>query len=137
MLTRGTGVTTTVDIQPGRSLDCEFLPLVSDCGTKLVAGRMKSSFDALLKLHHVREYVYDRRCRITRLQTSPVKNKIESVRARLDRLGMEGNVAKNADELRRRESLYECVSYTHGKQAFALSWSQSSRGDQGQVTTYI
>jgi hypothetical protein len=31
-----------------------------------------------------------RRRRITHLQTSPVKNKIESVRARLDRLGVEG-----------------------------------------------
>ena len=120
MLTRGTGVATAVDIQPGRSFDCEFLPLVCDCGTKLVAGCMKSSFDALLKLHHVREHAYDRRRQITYLQTSPIKNKIESVRARLDRLGMEGNVAKNADELRRLETLYECVYSAHGKQASAL-----------------
>jgi len=108
-LTRGTGVTTAVNIQPGRPFDCEFLPLIFDCGAKLVACRIKSSFDTLLKLHQVREYGYSRRRRITCLQTSPVKNKIESVRARLDRLGAEGDVAKNADEFRRRKNLYECV----------------------------
>ena len=52
-LTRGTGVTTTVNIQPGRPFECEFLPFIFDCEAELVAGRIKSSFDALLKLHQV------------------------------------------------------------------------------------
>ena len=33
--TRGTGVTTTVDIQPGRPIECEFPPLIVDFETKL------------------------------------------------------------------------------------------------------
>ena len=108
-LTRGTDVAAAVDIQPGRPFDCEFLPPVFDFGTKLMAGRLKLSFDALLKLHQVRERVWDQSNRITRLQTSPVKDKIESVRAWLDRLGAQGDVAKNVDEFRRRENLYGCV----------------------------
>ena len=56
-LTRGVGVTTAVDIQPGHPSDCEFPPLISDPGTKLVVGWFKSSFDELLKLHQVRECV--------------------------------------------------------------------------------
>ena len=135
-LTRGTGVTTAVDIPPGRPSDCEFLPLIFDSEAKLVADRTKSSFDALLKFHQVSEHGHSRRHRITCLQASPVKDKIESVRARLDRLEAEGdvaNVAKNADELKRRRNLYECVFSTHCKERPALNRSQSSRRDQGQA----
>ena len=57
-LTGGIGVTTTVDIQSGRSIDREFLSLVSNFETKPAAGRSKSSFDVLLKLHQVREHTY-------------------------------------------------------------------------------
>ena len=112
-LTRGTGVTTAVNIQPGRPFDRKFLPLTFDCEAKLVARRAKSSFDALLKMHQVRKRGYNQRRRITCLQTSPVKNKIESVRARLDRLGTEGDIAKNADEFKRKKTLYECVLFIH------------------------
>jgi hypothetical protein len=133
-LTRGTGVTTAVHIQPGRPFDCEFLPLVFDCEAKPVAGRTESAFDALLKVHQVSEHGYSRRCRITYLQTSPVKNKIESVRARLDRLLAGGDVAKDADEFKRTKNLYECVFFVHCEERPALNRSQSSRGDQGQVT---
>ncbi|KAF9643733.1 hypothetical protein BDM02DRAFT_1359722 [Thelephora ganbajun] len=55
--------------------------------------QLTASFDILLKLH----------------QTSPVKNKIESVRARLDRLWAEEDVARDPDEFKRRESLYEAL----------------------------
>ena len=58
-LTRGAGVTTTVDIQPDRPTDREFLPSVFDFEFKLVAGRFQSTFDAILKLHQVREHVRD------------------------------------------------------------------------------
>ena len=58
-LTRGAGVAAAVDIQPGRPFDCKFLPLGFDLETKLVVGWFKSSFDVLLKLHQVRERVYD------------------------------------------------------------------------------
>ena len=51
---RGIDVTTTVDIQPGRPIDREFPPLIFNLEIKLVAGRFKSSFDVLLKLHQVR-----------------------------------------------------------------------------------
>ena len=111
-LTPGAGIATAVDIQPSRPFDCEFLPLISDCEAKLMAGRVKSSFGAILKLHQVREHGYNRRRRITYLQASPVKTKMESVRARLDRLGAEEDVAKNADEFKRRKNLYECVFST-------------------------
>jgi hypothetical protein len=108
-LTLGTGVTTTVDIQPGRPSDREFLVPVSDFETQRSVCRFKSSFDVLLKLHQVRELVRGPILRITRLQKAPVKNKIESVRARLDRLGAEGDATRNADEFRRRKRLFECV----------------------------
>ena len=48
------GVTTTVNIQPSRSFDREFLLPVSDFETQKVVCRFKTSFDALLKLHRVR-----------------------------------------------------------------------------------
>ena len=110
-LTRGTGVTATVDIQPGRPIECKFLPLIFDFETKLAVGRFKSSFDALLKLHQVRGRVRscNKRHRTMHSQKTPVKNKIESVRARLDRLAVEGSATGDADELRRRTSLFGCV----------------------------
>ncbi|KAF9644863.1 hypothetical protein BDM02DRAFT_837081 [Thelephora ganbajun] len=83
--------------------------------------QLTASFDILLKLH----------------QTPPVKNKIESIRARLDRLGAEGDVARNTDEFKRRESLYECVFSTRYERPSALNLSQSSGGDQGQITAFI
>ena len=136
-LTRGAGVTTTVHIQPGRPSDREFLPLISDFKTKLAIGRSKSSFDVLLKLHQVRKYVRDGRPRVTFLQKSPVKNKIESVRARLDRLGAEGETTRNADEFRRRKCLFEWVLSIGCEQPSMLNRSQNSRGDQGQVAASV
>ena len=65
LLTPGTDVTTTVNIQPGRPFDREFLPFVFNFETDPMTGRVKSSFDALLKLHQVRRLVRDRRGRIT------------------------------------------------------------------------
>jgi len=127
-LTRGADVTTTVDIQPGCPIDRESLPLPFE--TELVVDRFKSSFDVLLKLHRVRENMCDRRLRITRSQKSPVNKKIESVRARLGRLGVEGNVTKDTDEFRRRKSLFECVFLIYHKRLPSLTRSQSSRGDQ-------
>jgi hypothetical protein len=53
---------------------------------------------------------------MTRPQTSPVKNKIESIRVRLDRLVVEGDTARNADELRRRKLLFESVFYIRRKE---------------------
>ena len=50
-------VATAVNIQPGRPTDREFMSLIPDFETKLVAGRFKSSFDILLKLHQVRQRV--------------------------------------------------------------------------------
>jgi hypothetical protein len=90
-------------------LTVSFCLLSSTFEAKLAAGRLKSSFDVLLKLHQVREYVRDPRRQITHLQKTPVKNKIESIRARLDRLGVEGSVTKDADEFKRRKGLFECV----------------------------
>lgn len=114
-LTGGIGVTTTVNTQPGHPIDREFLLLVFDIKTELVAGRFKSFFDALLKLHQVGGYRHDRRRQVTCPQKSPAHIKIESVRARLDRLGVEGNAARNADEFARRKSLFECVISIHHK----------------------
>lgn len=136
-LTRGIGVTTTVDIQPGRPIDREFLPLVSDVKTKQGAGRFKSSFDALLKLHQAREHVYGRRRLLTYSQKSPANKKIESVRARLDRLGKEGDAARNADEFRRRKGLFEWVFFVRHKRLLTLTRPQGSRGDQGHVGTPV
>lgn len=65
LLTPGTDVSTTVDIQPGRPFDCKFLSPVFNFETELMIGRVKSSFDALLKLHQVRRLVRDQRPRIT------------------------------------------------------------------------
>ena len=53
-LTIGTGVTTTVDIQPGRPFDCEPLLPVAGAETEELVGRFKASFDTLLGLHQVR-----------------------------------------------------------------------------------
>ena len=58
-LTRVVGITTAVNIQPGRPVDCEFLYPVFDFETQRLVGRLKSSFDVLLKLHQVREWVCD------------------------------------------------------------------------------
>ena len=102
-----------------------------------MAGRFKSPFDALLKLHQVIEYVSDRGCLLTHLQASPIENKIGSVRARLDRLGAEGDVTRNPDELERPKSLYECVFFIRREQPPALNRSQSPRGDQGEIAASI
>ena len=61
LLTCGADVTTTVNIQPGRPIDRESLPLLFDFESKLIVGRFKSSFDVLLKLHQVRENVRDQK----------------------------------------------------------------------------
>jgi len=65
LLTPGTDVSTTVDIQPGRPFDRKSPPPVFNFETELVTGRVKSSFDALLKLHQVRRPIRDQRPRIT------------------------------------------------------------------------
>lgn len=108
-MTRGTGVTATIDLQPGRPVDSESLHLVLDFETNQAVCRFKASFDALLKVHRVRDRVRDRRHQITRLQESAVKTKIQSVRSRLDRIGGEKDAARDADELKRRKILFECV----------------------------
>jgi len=65
LLTPGTDVSATVDIQPGHPFDRKFLSPVFNFETELVTGHVKSSFDALLKLHQVRRLVHDQRPRIT------------------------------------------------------------------------
>jgi hypothetical protein len=52
-LTRGAGITTTVDIQPGRPFDRELLLPVSGAEAQRAIFRFKASFDAILKLHQV------------------------------------------------------------------------------------
>jgi len=46
---------------------------------------------------------------MTHSQKSPAHKKIESVRARLDRLGVEGDAARSVNEFSRRKGLFECV----------------------------
>lgn len=65
LLTPGTDVSTTVNIQPSRPFDRKFLSPVFNFETEFVTGRVKSSFDALLKLHQVRQLVCDQRPKIT------------------------------------------------------------------------
>ena len=136
-LTRRTGISTTVNIQPTRPLDSELLLPVFDFGTQRSVGQFKTSFGVLLKLHEAREHINDQRRRITRLQKSPVKNKIESVRAQLDRIGKDGDTARNADEFRRRKFLFEYVCPNCREWLPTLNWSQNSRGDQGQAAAPI
>ena len=137
-LTRGTGVTAAIDIQPSRPPDREFALTTSDCKGKLLTGRIKSSFDALLKTRQVRKHMYDRKPRPTRLQTSTVKDKIESVRARLDRLRAESEgVAKDANEFRRRKDLYECVHPTLRRRIRVKSFSELSRGSRTSYDFYL
>jgi len=122
--TRGTGVATTVDIQPGRAFDRESLIPVSDLKTQRSGCRFKASFDVLLKLHQVRQHAHETPYLVTHFQPLPVKAKIESVRARLDRLGVGGGAtsSRNANEFNRRKSLFECVLDTHRRQTM-LTWS--------------
>ena len=47
---------------------------------------------------------------MTLSQKSPIEKRIAFVRARLDRFRNEGKTSRNADELRRQKSLFECVS---------------------------
>ena len=55
-LTCGTGVTATGDIQPSHPIDRTSLPLISAFEANLLSGWLQSSFDAILKLHQVREH---------------------------------------------------------------------------------
>ena len=55
-LTCGTGVTATGDIQPGHPTDRMSLPLIFHFEANLLSGWFQSSFDAILKLHQVREH---------------------------------------------------------------------------------
>lgn len=65
LLTPGTDVATTVDIQPGVPIGCEFQPPISLQLTEPV-GRIKASFDELLKLRQVGETAREWTQRITR-----------------------------------------------------------------------
>ena len=136
-LTHRTGIPTTVNIQPSRPLGRDFLLPVFVSGTQRSVGQFKTSFDVLLKLHELREHVNDQRRRILRLQKSPVNNKIESVRALLDRIGKDGDAARNTDEFRRRKLLFECVCPIRREWPSTLNWSQNSRGNQGQAAASI
>ena len=137
-MTRGTGVTTAIDIQPSRPPDREFVLLVSDSEADLLTGHIKSSFDALLKMRQVRGHMHDRKPRLTHLQTSTVKDKIESVRARLDRLRVESeDVAKDPNEFRRRKDLYECVHPTLRRRIRVKSFSELSRGSKTKYGFYL
>ena len=108
------GVATTVNIQPGGPSDRELLIPVSDFETQRSGWRLKASFDVLLKLHQVGQHTHEPPCLVTRLlQPLPVKAKIESVRARLDRIGVGGDTTRNTNEFNRRKSLFECVLDTH------------------------
>ena len=126
--TRGTGVATTVDIQPGRAFNRELLIPVSNFETQRSGCRFKASFDVLLKLHQVRQRAHASPCLLTYLQPLQVKAKIESVRARLNRLGAGGDTTWNTNEFDRRKTLFECVLNSR-RGASTLTRSQSSRGD--------
>ena len=130
-LIRGVGITTAVDIQSGRPVGRESLHPVSEFETHRAVGLFKSSFDVLLKLHQVREWVRDPRHQIMCAQKTPIKHKIESVRARLDRFEVEGDAARNGDEFRRRKRLFEWVFLIRPEQPSPLTGNQNSRGDQG------
>lgn len=58
-LTRATGITATVVIQPGCPIDRESPSPKFDFETNLAAGRFQSSFDTFLKLRQVTEHVSD------------------------------------------------------------------------------
>ena len=122
----GTGVATAVNLQPGRPIDRESPLFVFYFETKPTVGGFKASFDALLRVHQVRERVRDQTPKITCLQQPTVKTKIESVRARLDRIREERDDARDADELRRRKILFECAFPTRLRSASALNISQGS-----------
>ena len=136
-LTRGAGIATAVNIQPSRPLDREILLPVFDSRTQRLVCQFKASFDVLLKLHQVGEHVRDQRCRITRLQTSPVKNKIESVRARLDRIGKEVDATRDPDEFRRRKCLFECVFPIRREPLHLKPVSELWRGSRTSLSFYL
>jgi len=83
----------------------------------VVGCRSKASFDVLLKLHQVGQHAHEPPYLVTHLQPLPVKAKIESVRARLDRLGVGGETTRNANEINRRKNLFECVLDTRRGQS--------------------
>jgi len=136
LLTPGTDVTATVDIQPSRPFDREFLPLVFDSEIEPTVGCVKSSFDVLLKLHQVRKRGPDQGHQITPLQKSPINRKIESVRARLERLKVEENPARDISEFKRQKCLYECAIPSAATIAPVDSITELSRVSRTGCKTY-
>ncbi|KAF9647150.1 hypothetical protein BDM02DRAFT_2808576 [Thelephora ganbajun] len=67
--------------------------------------QLNASFDVLLKLN----------------QKSPVERKIESVRARLERLRVEASAARDTGEFRRQKRLFECEISIRCKQLLTVS----------------
>ena len=75
---------------------------------------MKSSFDQFLKRRKVQQPVHSGRCPLTYRQEAPgVKEKIESMLARLGRLTAEDGSVGDQDESKRKLILFECVSLIH------------------------
>ena len=106
-----TGVATTVNVQPGRPTDREFRSVVLDFGGRSIQAVLRCTFEiAPGKRMHICNHLR----RITRSQKLPANKKLESVRARLDRVSAEGDVPRNADEFRLRKS-FECVSFVRCK----------------------
>ena len=79
----------------------------SSLGVTCWLHQFKASFDKLLKSRQVGLQVPDLKRLIMRLQKSPANKKMESVLARLERLGAEVNAVNYTDEFERRERFFE------------------------------
>lgn len=81
--------------------------LYSSLGMTCWPHQFKVSFDRLLKSRQVWLHVPGLKRLITRLQKSPANKKMESVLARLERLGAEGDTVGYTDEFERREQFFK------------------------------
>jgi len=138
-LTLGTGVTTTVNIQPGRPFDRE--PLLPFSVHRLRDLMIGWSIQGILRYTFGtasgKTAVCDLQRRVTRFQTPSGKNKIEAVRARLDRLGAEWCTVMNGDEFRRRRNLFGCALFIHCEILHFNAFSELSRGSRTNWNFYL
>lgn len=101
-------VSTPIDLQSGRTVDGKFLRVVLASWKLTSRLLIQSSFDAFLKINEVKLLVYVSERVLTFWQeTSEITGKIDSVLARLDRLGAVVNGACDDNEFQRRLILFE------------------------------